>query len=442
MYSPSGTSTDTATLAGLEACPTYSGPSTMQELGLNGFVPVTFPQNAWALSTVLGCLQPQPVTLTGQGGVTVIDADGSPETGSGSQLTPADLAPPGKTDFNNPAEGPVVSDLGTAIRYDRPWRGSSQGQPDYDYSDQVTTGSPNGQATPVEIEVFEGPLLTVTVSASRTTVSAGQPVTLGATVTGAGDSALSYSWNFDGGAPGSEAPSPQVTFGSAGQYNVTVQVTDSQGGGGVASIPITVGTPPAPATGGHKQKGAGKNKKSHSPTGPVKSSGTHAGAKAGKQNTGHSTTSGKQHHNHQLEHHHDDVNQHVDRHHPFAEHRVPRIHCPSHDGVEETNDQRPSCAPDHAAAPVGVDRGRPAGQRRDAAPVRREPPRPYRPVAAVDGATRPTGDPGVAPADDRRRFRGPAAPGAWSRTRAAGSPRPADAARRQLRSWSSSPSRP
>jgi hypothetical protein len=106
VYSQSGTSTATATLAGLEACPTYSGPSTMQELGLNGFVPVTFPQNAWALSTVLGCLQPQPVTLTGQGGVTVIDADGSPETGSGSQLTPPDLAPPGKTDFNNPAEGP------------------------------------------------------------------------------------------------------------------------------------------------------------------------------------------------------------------------------------------------------------------------------------------------------------------------------------------------
>ena len=293
VYSASGTSSESATLAGLEACPTYSGPSTMQELGQQGFVPVTFPSNAWALSTVLGCLAPQPVTLTGQGGVTVIDADGSPETGSGSQLTAEDLAPPGKTDFNNPAEGPVVSDLGTAIRYDRPWRGSSQGQPDYDYSDEVTTDSPNGQSTPVQIEVFTGPLLTVTVSASPTTVNAGQAVTFAATVTGEGDSALSYSWNFDGGAPGSAAPSPQVTFGSAGQYNVTVQVTDTQGGGGVASIPITVGTPPAPATGGHKQKGAGKNKKSHSPTGPVKSSGSHTGAQPGKQTTGQSTSSGK-----------------------------------------------------------------------------------------------------------------------------------------------------
>jgi len=292
VYSSSGgTSTESATVAGLEACPTYSGPSTMQELGQQGFVPVTFPSNAWALSTVLGCL-PQPVTLTGQGGVTVIDADGSPETSSGSQLTAADLAPPGKTDFNNPAEGPVVSDLGTAIRYDRPWRGPSQGQPDYDFSDQVTTGSPNGQAAPVQIEVFEGPLLTVTVSASPATVSVGQAVTFSAAVTGQGDSALSYSWDFDDGAPASAAPGPQVTFGSAGQYNVTVQVTDTQGGGGVASIPITVGTPPAPATGGHKQKGAGKNKKSHSPSGPVKSSGTHAGAKPGKTKTGQSTTPG------------------------------------------------------------------------------------------------------------------------------------------------------
>ena len=47
------------------------------------------------------------------------------------------------------------------------------GQPDYDYSDEVTTDSPNGQSTPVQIEVFTGPLLTVTVSASPTTVNAG-----------------------------------------------------------------------------------------------------------------------------------------------------------------------------------------------------------------------------------------------------------------------------
>jgi PKD repeat protein len=297
VYSASGTTSDSVSVDQLQAssqCPVYGGPSVMDEMGRQGAVNVTLSQtDTWALSTILSCLQPNPVAIPSVQGVTVMNADGSPETDSGSQITPADLKPLGQTDFNNPGEGPVVTALGSSDRYDRPWRGSQQGQPDYDFSDQVTTGSPNGQATPVQIEVFEGPLLTVTVSASPTSVSVGQAVTFGATVTGEGDSALSYSWNFDDGAPSSEAPSPQVTFGSVGQYNVTVQVTDTQGGGGVASIPITVGIPPAPATGGHKQKGAGKNKKSHSPTGPVKSSGTHAGAKAGKQNSGQSTTSGK-----------------------------------------------------------------------------------------------------------------------------------------------------
>ena len=75
----------------------------------------------------------------------MLDINGSPETGPGSQLTAADLAPPGQTDFNNPQEGPVVSDLGTAIRYDRPWRGPAPGQADYDFSDQVTD-TDNGSA--------------------------------------------------------------------------------------------------------------------------------------------------------------------------------------------------------------------------------------------------------------------------------------------------------
>ena len=292
VYSPSGTSTESASLSALQQCPAYSGPSTMQELGRQGFVPVTFPSSAWALSTVLGCLQPKPVSLAGQGGVTVLSADGTPQSGSGSPLTGADLAAPGSTDFNNPQEAPVVSDLGTAIRYDRPWRGPSQGQTDDDYLDQVTE-SVNGQAQPLTIEVFQGPILTVTVQASQTTVQAGGSVTFSATVTGQGDGGLSYSWTFDGAAPNSTSANPQVTFADQGQFNVTVQVTDAAGGGGVASIPITVGTPAAPATGGHKQKGAGTNRKSHSPTGPKKSSGHHPGGPAGKPKSGQATTPAK-----------------------------------------------------------------------------------------------------------------------------------------------------
>lgn len=291
VYSPSGPSTESATLSALQQCPTYSGPSTMQELGLQGsFVPVTFPATTWALSTVLSCL-PKPVALNDQGGVTVLNGDGSPETNSGSQLTAADLAPPGQTDFDNPDEGPVVAALGSANRYDRPWRGSAGGT-DYDFLDEVVQ-SVNGQPQPITIEVFEGPLLTVTAHASQTTVPAAATVTFSATVTGQDDGGLSYSWSFDGAAPNSTSGSPQVTFLNQGQFNVTVQVTDTAGGGGVASIPITVGTPPAPATGGHKQKGAGTNRKSHSPTGPKRSSGHHAGGPAGKSKSGQSTTPAK-----------------------------------------------------------------------------------------------------------------------------------------------------
>jgi hypothetical protein len=296
VHSANGTTAESVSVAQLQAssqCPVYGGPQTMDEMGHQGPVDVTLSQtNTWALSTILGCLQPNPVPLTSVQGVTVFTADGTPETDSGSEITPADLKPLGQTDFNNPNEGPAVTALGTANEYDRPWRGSSQGQPDYDYSDQVVTGSPGGQAAPVDIEVFEGPLLTVTANASETTVAVGATVTFSATVTPQSAGSLSYSWTFDGGAANSTAATPQVTFGTAGQYDVTVQVTDSQGGGGVASIPITVGSTPAPTTGSHPQSGAGTNHKSHTPTGPKKSKGTHAGARPGKSKSSASSSTG------------------------------------------------------------------------------------------------------------------------------------------------------
>ena len=295
VYSPSGTTqNDSVSLAQLQSnprCTPYSG-TDMNELGRTGFVDVQLaPGGTWALSTVLGCLS-MPVPVAAVRGVTVIDGQGVPETGPGSMLTPADLAGQGSTDFNDPQEAPVLQALGSLNQYDRPWRGKGQGQTDYDYLDEVQ-GTDNGQPLPIAIEVFEGPLLTVTVSASQTTVPAGGTVTFNATVTGQNGSALSYSWNFAGGAPSSTAASPQMTFANAGQYDVTVQVTDSTGGGGSAEIPINVGAPAPAATGGHKQTGSGKSRKSRSPTGPQKSDGTHAGARAGNSRTVKSTTTGK-----------------------------------------------------------------------------------------------------------------------------------------------------
>jgi hypothetical protein len=295
VYSSSGTTqNDSVSLAQLQSnpkCTPYSG-TDMNELGRTGFVDVQLaPGGTWALSTVLGCLA-TPVPVAAVHGITVIDNQGAPEDGSGSMLTPADLAPQGSTDFNNPQEAPVVQALGSVNQYDRPWRGGGQGQPDYDFLDEVQE-SENDQPLPIAIEVFEGPLLTVTVSASRTSVPVGGSVTFNATVTGQNGSALSYSWSFDGGAQNSTAASPQVTFGTAGQYDVGVQVSDTAGGGGGAEIPITVGTPPPGATGTHPQTGSGKSRKSHSPSGPRKSKGTHAGGPAGESSAGKSTTAGK-----------------------------------------------------------------------------------------------------------------------------------------------------
>jgi PKD domain len=287
VYSSSGTSTDSVTIAELQAnpsqCPTYQE-SSMTELGRQGSVDVPLAPNAtWSLPTILGCLQ-TPISPGSVTGVTVIDASGNPEEGTDSQLTPQDLATP--SDFNNPSEYPVVQALGSVNQYDRPSRGSPQGQPDYDYLDEVQSSQP------IAIEVFEGGRLTVTASASKTTVATGGAVSFRATVSGANGNPLSYTWSFDGGAPNSTAPAPNAAFNAAGQYDVTVQVTDSAGAGGGAEIPITVGSRPPATTGNHHQTGGGTNRKSHSPTGPRKSSGQHAGSGAGTH-TSQSTAPGK-----------------------------------------------------------------------------------------------------------------------------------------------------
>jgi hypothetical protein len=295
VYKQNGTTlqNDSVSLAQLQSdpqCTTYSG-TDMNELGRTGFVDVQLAPNAtWALSTVLGCLT-TPVQVSAVKGITVINGQGSPEEDPGSMLAGKDLAAPGSTDFNNPQEAPVVQALGSSNQYDRPWRGNGQGQPDYDYLDEVQ-GSDNDQPLPIAIEVFEGGVLTVAVSASKTSLPAGGSVTFTTTVTGQGNSALSYGWDFDGGAPNSTVVSPTVTFANAGQYVVSVQVTDSGGDGGGAEIPITVGPAAPVATGSHPQTGSGTSRKSHTPSGPRKSKGTHAGGSAGKSSAGKSTTSG------------------------------------------------------------------------------------------------------------------------------------------------------
>ena len=315
--------------------------------------------------------------------------------------------------------------LGSVNQYDRPWRGGGQGQPDYDFLDEVQA-SDNDQPLPIAIEVFEGPLLTVTVSASQTTVPVGGTVTFSATVTGQNGSALSYSWNFDGGAQSSTAANPQVTFGNAGQYDVTVEVTDTAGGGGGAEIPITVGTPPLPRRARHKQTGSGTIEEVPLPERTAEEQGNHAGGPAGNSNTGKSTTTGKgsstaqEHVDYEL----DDAD--VD--HPRVDHASAATGTTTHHPASTSHRAAtPRRSAGRAAAPPARPTSPPpssgplvvraAGQRRDAAVGGRQPARPRRARRGRDGAARSPGDPRVAAAGVRRGFRGPPAP--RSRSRAA-----------------------
>jgi PKD repeat protein len=191
------------------------------------------------VATILGCLQPK-ISLGDVTGITVLNSDGSAEESQGSQLTPGDLATP--SDFQPNTDSPVVADLGSSFQYNRPWRGGSDGNAD----DQVTSSDP------ISIEVFEGPALTVSATASRATVAAGSSLSFSAQVSGNQGSALTYDWSFGDNLPDSHAATPSVTYTDAGSYTVTLQVSDANGGGGGSTVPITVtgssGTTPPPGT--------------------------------------------------------------------------------------------------------------------------------------------------------------------------------------------------
>ncbi|MFZ1997262.1 MAG: PKD domain-containing protein [Solirubrobacteraceae bacterium] len=236
--------TESVTAGSLESqagqCPVY-GRSTMDEYDRQGIKSSWgLPSHTWSLATILGCLQPAVQASDVTGGVTVFNA-GSPEAGLGSTLTTQDLTSP--SDFSDPTENPVVSDLGTSRQFNRPWRGGN----DEDQLDQVTeTGGP------IVISVFEGHPIQVNASASPTTVSQGDTVSFSASASGSG---LSYQWDFGGGAPSSTQQNPEVTFTSAGVWTVSLLATDANGDAGHAQLTETVNasgstTPTTPTTPG------------------------------------------------------------------------------------------------------------------------------------------------------------------------------------------------
>jgi len=99
-------------------------------------------------------------------------------------------------------------------------------------------------------------LPTAQISASASSVYAGDQVTFDASASAApdvppGDQLTGYTWTFGDGSPPVKTTSPTVThtFTHAGRYNVTVQAFDQQGAYGTASLSLTIfalsATPPA-----------------------------------------------------------------------------------------------------------------------------------------------------------------------------------------------------
>jgi PKD domain len=271
-----GTATESVTPAQLRAmpsqCPTYSGAS-MQEFGRQGPVTVTpSPANSWTMPVILDCLQ-TPIAPADVTGITVIGGNGAPMTGPGSQLMAGDIKTP--SDFQNTAETPVITALGSTDQYDRPWRGGS----DLDFLDET-------QTTPIAIEVFEGPPLSVTASPPPSPVTVGSTVAFSAVVTGNDGSPLTYTWTFGGGAANASQPAPRVQFRSAGVWTVNLEVTDADGGGGGDQTTVTV-TQPGSTT---KPTTTGRTT-----TGPNKSSGPTPGAPPGKQKQSGTPNNGTHH---------------------------------------------------------------------------------------------------------------------------------------------------
>lgn len=288
IYSSGGTSTESVSLAALQAdpalCPPYTGPG-LEEYPRPPQQPHTvYPtpdapgQGTWALSTILQCL-PTPVQPGAVTAISVVGSDGSPEVSNASQLTPADLTTP--SDFQNPSEVPIILATGGA-QYDRPWRGGS----DYNFLDEVQ--EPGG--TPITIQVFEGPQLHVSASASNKSPTTADTVTFAAAVSPPDENSPQYSWSFDGEAPPSDQESPRVKFPRAGTYNVSVRVTDSTGAVGSASVLVTVNKPtgkPPTHTGGNSHGGNGQHP-GGGPTGPQGSHGnTPGGGGSQPQGGGH-----------------------------------------------------------------------------------------------------------------------------------------------------------
>ena len=226
-------------------------------------------------------------------GITVIDGQGAPETGPGSTLTPADLAPQGSTDFNNPAGSSgrsgsrFVESVRPAVARGR------QGQPDYDFLDEVTGGRQRSADCRSRSRCSRARCSPSPCPRRGRLCRPAERVTFSATVTGQNGSALSYSWNFGGGAPNSTAASPQVTFGSRGTVRRHRSGHRHPGAVAAPRSRSRSARPPRPPPADTSRTGAGKTRSPTPRADRGRAREATPGGKRASQNTGKSTTTGK-----------------------------------------------------------------------------------------------------------------------------------------------------
>jgi hypothetical protein len=243
VYSASGSREQIVDTGDLAGCATVPPNGIYDEyLPGGGFIPDPVGGNSWwDLRTALTCgsqpVLPLPLNF---GDITVFN-NGAPEGQPGSELTPGDLADP--SDFVDPDQQPLVSvPSSSQVEYDRPYRGGD----DANAEDRVGPAA----GAPIQISVFTN-ALAVTVIPSTTQIAPGQTVTFHTAVTPSPGGNVSYQWNFSDGTPNtSTSPDPTITFDDAGDWPVSVQVSDDQGDGGPGSTLVQVGTPPPGTTTG------------------------------------------------------------------------------------------------------------------------------------------------------------------------------------------------
>jgi hypothetical protein len=146
----------------------------------------------------------------------------------------------------------------------------------------------------IDLTVYGGPTLDVTMTPSSAATPTGQDVTFTATVAGGSNASYTYHWSFgDGGGTTSPVGHVSYSYDVAGSYVAQVTVDSSDGSTGI-SVPVTVTVGGKPTTTGTTPNGGGATPTPGPSAGPTKGAGHRTDASAGAQ-AGVDTKSGGSH---------------------------------------------------------------------------------------------------------------------------------------------------